>query len=331
MRDRLDTLAGPTGADRLDAERPIHNGFIAAVTSAGGTPPFLNEVPVPPGSNWPYNVTVILPDYDGSKTFGPLAYMPMYGGSDIMLWPLRGDPCLVGFDEDGQPVLLSWIPNFGAGSPPPQRATQSSINQSLQNLWTAFGSLEDEVYAMRDRPVDSTLPAFGTFDGEVKLWNPGGVTTPWVMRWNAATSRWECIGGNDHMIEQTSNNSGAIGGGWQNPNGLEYTVPYLGSWEFFCAVNTSGFGGAHGSFSYILLLARSDNGADTNLLEVGRFDEHYPVTTGGHAVGKRRFRVVVTDSGKRRHRPFFTAGVGSAAATTTSAGRFHIRPVYVTP
>lgn len=189
--DRLNPLGAPTGAARLDGDRPIYNGFIAAVTSAGGPgPTYPQEVPTPPGSNWGYNVTVILPDYDGSRTFGPLAYLPLPAGNDMLMWPMRGDPCLVGFDEEGQPQLLWWRPNL-AGILPPQRFSPSQIDTRLDLL---------EGFQLTALPVNPVHGQFArvSMTGSVGALSGVGVLsgpTIWTMRYDSMEQKWFPEGG----------------------------------------------------------------------------------------------------------------------------------------
>lgn len=54
-------------------------------------------------------VGVIVPSYDERRPFGPVRFTPRpswLGGQPLL--PSRGDPCTVGFDEDGDIFIIEW-------------------------------------------------------------------------------------------------------------------------------------------------------------------------------------------------------------------------------
>lgn len=52
-------------------------------------------------------VTVIVPNYSGEHRHGPCRF-PLSNGAGVL--PVRGDDCLVAFDEDEDPWIVVWYP-----------------------------------------------------------------------------------------------------------------------------------------------------------------------------------------------------------------------------
>lgn len=53
-------------------------------------------------------VGLLIPSYDLGRVFGPSHFEPRTLQDGTMLLPQRNDPCLVGFDEEGEAHLLIW-------------------------------------------------------------------------------------------------------------------------------------------------------------------------------------------------------------------------------
>jgi hypothetical protein len=90
--DRLGSLAGPSGAEALDGEHPILQGQVAEVSGQ--------------------MLTVRLPGYAASQTFGPMRWNPVAKVGGGTYTPEREDPCVVGLDAVDDPVLLQWWPQL---------------------------------------------------------------------------------------------------------------------------------------------------------------------------------------------------------------------------
>jgi hypothetical protein len=56
-------------------------------------------------------VKVTIPSFDeGLDDFGPCAFTPV-AGDDGPVYPVDGDRCLVGFDENGEAWVLVYVPS----------------------------------------------------------------------------------------------------------------------------------------------------------------------------------------------------------------------------
>jgi hypothetical protein len=77
-------------------------------------------------------VTVRVPAYDASRSFGPCYVTPRPLRSGALLYPVRNDPCVVALDENEQAEILVWWAND-----PTADANAASRLTSLETSRTA--------------------------------------------------------------------------------------------------------------------------------------------------------------------------------------------------
>lgn len=105
-------------------------------------------------------VTARIPAYDISKSFGPMTALPRTRKDGTQILPSRGDDCLISFDEDGEPQLVSWFAVDDTMAPQDGFASGLSI-ADLYSKVNPLDVYQDEWGRISEKYGSNTASALG--------------------------------------------------------------------------------------------------------------------------------------------------------------------------
>jgi hypothetical protein len=234
-------------------------------------------------------VTVRVPAYDASRSFGPCYVTPRPLRSGALLYPVRNDPCVVALDENEQAEILVWWandPTADANAASRLTSAESRLTSAETRLtnqesgvkgagrwadlsggnaagtgwtWSNTGFSYDPAYFLRGTPPGGGKSAnsgvkilqSGVYRARASVLCQGLGTT--AGRLDAYLDVLDSAGAVLFTLDESLQNYPAGGSGFQKFN-LEFEYPLLvNQWVFPVNVSAATYGDVGGGWSHLTI------------------------------------------------------------------------------